>query len=150
MNSQEFSEFKSISDFGSAHKEATNNPGVYLLRTKGGVVFPRIVGEADILYIGSTKNLKKRFYSYNNPGSSQYTNQKVRNFVLNLGHVAEFLWKAESDPEKARIAEHELISRFQRDHHEYPPLNGTSIRKIKFTLPPEKITLTDEVNIDEP
>jgi excinuclease UvrABC nuclease subunit len=79
------------------------------------------VGETDILYIGSTKNLKNRLNSYNNPGPSQYTNQEVRNFVVNLRHYAQFLWKEESDPERARITEHELISRFQRDHHEIHP-----------------------------
>ena len=150
MESKDFIEFKSISEFEKAHKEAGSGPGVYLLRTKGGVIFPRIVGETDILYIGSTKNLKRRFYSYNNPGATQYTNQKVKNFVVDLRHEAEFLWKEESDPERARITERELISRYQRDHHEYPPLNGASIRKMKLTLPTEKLNLTDEVKIDEP
>lgn len=150
MDSQDFPEFKSISDFVLAHKGATSKPGVYLLRIKGGTIFSRIVGETDILYIGSTKNLKKRFYSYNHPGPSQHTNKKVKNFVVNLGHDAEFMWKEESDPERARITENELILRYQRDHHEYPPLNGASIRKMKFSLPPEKLDLTDVVNIDGP
>ena len=150
MNSQDFTEFESIADFELAHKQAPKKPGVYLLRIKGGTIFPRIVGETDILYIGSTKNLKRRFYSYNNPGATQYTNQKVRNFVVDLRHEAEFLWKEESDPERARITEHELISRYQKDHHEYPPLNGASIRKMNLTLPTEKINLTDEVKIEEP
>ena len=76
-------------------KKPKKKSGVYLLRIKGGTIFPRILGETDILYIGSTENLKQRFYSYNHPGPSQHTNKKVKNFVVDLGHDAEFLWKEE-------------------------------------------------------
>jgi predicted GIY-YIG superfamily endonuclease len=148
MNSKDLPEFKSISDFELSYNQAPQKPGVYLLRTKGGTIFHRILGETDILYIGSTENLKKRFYGYNHPGSSQYTNQKVKNFVVNLGHEAEFLWKEETDSDRAKITEHELISRYQREHHEFPPLNGASIRKMKLRLPTEKLEFKDNIDVD--
>ncbi|MCL4480015.1 MAG: hypothetical protein M1113_00815 [Candidatus Thermoplasmatota archaeon] len=63
MNSQDFPEFDSILDFELAHKQAPKKLGVFLLRTKVGTIFPGILGETDIFYIGSTVNLKQRFYS---------------------------------------------------------------------------------------
>ncbi|MCL4336262.1 MAG: GIY-YIG nuclease family protein [Candidatus Thermoplasmatota archaeon] len=150
MISATLTDFKSISDFASAQKEAPKLPGIYVLRKKDAIKFPRINGETDILYIGSTDNLKRRFYGYNHPGKSQYTNQKVNNFVINLNHEAEFMWKVEPDPERARFTEHELLNRYQKDHHEFPPLNGASVRSLKLTLSPEKIGLLDELSMKEP
>jgi hypothetical protein len=53
-----------------------------------------------------------------------------------------------TDSDRARITEHELISRYQREHHEFPPLNGACIRKMKLKLLSEKLELKDEINID--
>jgi hypothetical protein len=41
---------------------------------------------------------------------SSGTNKKVKSFVVDLGHEAEFLLKEETDPEITRITELELIS----------------------------------------
>ncbi|MCL4480677.1 MAG: GIY-YIG nuclease family protein [Candidatus Thermoplasmatota archaeon] len=148
MDSASLSDFGSPSDFTSAQSQAPILPGSYLLRMKGAVAFPRIKGKTDILYIGSTANLKKRFYSYNHPDKSQYTNQKVNNFVISYQHDAEFMWISIPDPERARVTENELLRKYQEDHHELPPLNGASVRSLKLTLPPEKLNFKDEVSIE--
>lgn len=148
MNSREFLGFGSAVDFASASKNAEESPGVYILRIKDGIDFNRISGETDILYIGSTENLKRRFYSYNHPGKSQFTNQKVENFVINFKHPAEFLWRIESDKNAAKVKEYELLARYMKEHHEFPPLNGASIRKLEITLRDENINLRDHLSTD--
>lgn len=148
MNSREFHDFGSPVDFASAPNNAPESPGVYILRIKDGIDFNRISGETDILYIGSTENLKRRFYSYNHPGKSQFTNQKVENFVINFKHPAEFIWKIESDKNAARVKEHELLARYMKEHHEFPPLNGASIRKLVITLLDENLNLRDNLSKD--
>jgi predicted GIY-YIG superfamily endonuclease len=148
MISDKLTEFVKCFDFKEAPKQAPKLPGAYLLRLKGGKKFNRINGETDIVYIGSTDNLSRRFYGYNHPGRSQYTNQKVNDFVIKFGHDVEFMWKEEPDGESARITESELLKKYQKKHHEYPPLNGASVRSLEKTLTDEKLNLSDESSTD--
>lgn len=130
-----------MADFALAPRKAPKSPGVYILRMKNAEQFARIKGNTDILYIGSTSNLKSRFNGYNNPGKSQYTNLKVNNFVKNFKHEAEFMWKVEEGLESAKSSEHELLRRYLNEHHELPPLNGQDVRSLKITLPTEKLNI---------
>lgn len=131
MKSADLSDFEGNADFDSAFKSAPEGPGVYFLRLKSGKTFPRINGETDIVYIGSSKNLKRRFNQYCNPGSTQWTNRKVKRFVKEYGHDSEFFWKKTSS-DRIKIEEHNLLRRFEQEHHEKPPLNGADSRNLKL------------------
>lgn len=151
MDSASLTNFGLPFDFASAQSHAPKSPGVYVLRIKGAKKFPRLLGETDILYIGSTNNLNRRFFEYNHPRKSKYTtNQKVNDFVNKYKNDAEFIWKTEQNAERARATESDLLRWYQDDHHEFPPLNGASVWTLKLTLPPEKINIKDKLDIRNP
>ncbi len=130
MKSADLRGFEEYADFDSAFKSAPEEPGVYFLRLKSGKPFSRIKGETDIVYIGSSKNLKRRFNQYYNPGRTQWTNRKIHRFVKEYGHDSEFFWKKISS-DRIKIEEYNLLRRFEQEHHEKPPLNGADSRILK-------------------
>lgn len=149
MKSNDLVGFDQPVEFTAAPGVALKVSGVYILRKKSGQSFPRLQGETDIYYIGSTANLKRRFYQYNHPGPTQYTNKRVNGFVIGRKYESEFLWRKEKDEEAARVAEHELLMKFKSDHDEFPPLNFADVRALKQTLPSEKLVLKGSLEIEE-
>jgi predicted GIY-YIG superfamily endonuclease len=136
IDSISLSDFSIPYDFDDASSQAPKVAGVYILRMRDGLKFKRIVGETDIVYIGSSSNLKRRIYQYNHPGPTQYTNRRVNNFVNVLCHQLEFMWKTVGDDNQI-ITEHNLLRKYQNEHHEFPPLNGSDIRNLKLNLKDE-------------
>jgi excinuclease UvrABC nuclease subunit len=128
MNSSEFSDYRGPFNFDTAYRDAPEASGIYFLRLKSGKTFPRILGCTDIIYIGSTTNLKQRFNEYNHPGPTQWTNIKVNRFVKKYGHESEFFWKKINEEEIER-EEQKLLRRYEKEHHEKPPLNGADVRE---------------------
>ncbi|MDA8054347.1 MAG: GIY-YIG nuclease family protein [Thermoplasmatales archaeon] len=128
MKSTDFLDFEGPYSFDFAYKSAPENAGVYFLRLRMGRSFSRIKGETDIVYIGSSGNLKKRLRQYAHPGRSQWTNLKVNWFVKNYGHDSEFYWREYKNKDESETEEWKLLRNYEKDHHEKPPLNGADKR----------------------
>jgi len=110
-------------------KNSPKKPGTYVIRVKGGKCFRRLQGETDIIYIGSTVQLRRRFYQYLHPGPTQWTNKRINKFLKK--YSLEIAWSENDEP---GILEHNLLRQFAEDHDEFPPLNLQDIRKLKKTL----------------
>ena len=119
MNSKSFKKFKKWHSFNT--KTLTSIPdeaGVYLLKYYRK--FGRLKGFSDILYIGkSTSGLKSRLSFYFKPGLTQYTSQRVSEFLK--GHSGiQISFVKNSNP---RALEKRLIKEYFKYHRELPPLN---------------------------
>lgn len=134
LKSADLPEFKKWVDFADLPDDVPKSPGYYIFRLKGEETFKRISGETDIIYIGSSKNLRNRMNSYLHPGKTTYTNIKINRFVKHHKHEVEVAWVEESEADNARSYEGSLLNRFEAAHHELPPLNGASVRAMKFKL----------------
>jgi excinuclease UvrABC nuclease subunit len=107
-------------------KSAPEKPGAYVIRMSGGKLFPRLKGETDIVYIGSSKNLRRRFYWFLKPGPTQWTSQRINQFSKK--YRLEIAWLENDNPKNI---EHNLLRDFLSQHDELPPLNRAYIRNLK-------------------
>jgi hypothetical protein len=105
----------------------------------GGQPLPRIKGQSDIVYIGSTKRGKR--------GIRQRLQQhlRVREGGVDTGYrldrvvkevgALEIAWLTCPTHDDALWHEGELLSQYQSDHIELPPLNRQeSGKKIQYVL----------------
>lgn len=134
-----------LSDFGSWERfskttvdRARREPGVYVFRLAEGRTFPRLVGESDLVYIGSSTSLQRRLRDHLRPREDErdigYRLKRVEDQVSAL----ELAWKTFETYGDAETLEWELLEQYQRDHIEFPPLNrqesGKRILKAKRDL----------------
>lgn len=101
-------------------KEAPSEPGVYILRLKRS--FGRLVGNSDILYIGSTTDINHRLLKNFIGGKGGKTTQRIHYYLIEMGYLnnVEVSWKLTSD---YKSLEKELLRIYEKDHHELPPWN---------------------------
>ena len=95
--------------------------GVYIIRHGNGS-FGRLRGYSDILYIGKTDQkggIKTRIKSYFKPGPTQWTNQRIYSFLLNLTHM-EISYIYINNPRQLEV---QLKQDYLNDHDELPPFN---------------------------
>lgn len=109
--------------------DAPQKSGIYVIRMSGGKCFGRLQGETDIVYIGSTKQLKRRFYQFLHPGPTQWTNQRINQLLKKYSF--EIAWLENDNP---KIPEHNLLRQFLAEHDEFPPLNRADIRKMGIKI----------------
>lgn len=135
---QGFSPWTDLAD--EALGDVSQDPGVYVLRLKGGTPFGRLRGVSDIVYVGKTdKGLRNRIRQYLHPGPTQWTNIRVNEFMRR--YRLEFACAKDGNP-KAR--EHELLRSYLRDHDELPPLNHKDEKTVaEWTS--DTITIRDDV-----
>ena len=100
--------------------------GVYVMRYRQP--FGRFIGESDIVYIGSAtqqnRGLSGRILSYFKPGPTQNTNKRILARLQKHDFGLSFVEC--SDSVSARELERSLLSQYEADHGELPPLNRTS------------------------
>ncbi len=98
-------------------------PGTYILRLAGAKCIGRLKGVSDILYIGSTVNLRRRIYQIVHPGPTQWTNKRISKLMQK--YQIEIAWCGKL-PHSLDPGEFEkrLLKDYQQDHDELPPLNA--------------------------
>jgi len=107
-------------------ERSTLDIGVYIIRTDKS--FGRLKGSSDILYIGKTNakgGFKTRMKQYFNPGPSQLTNIRIKNFLSNNRVFMEISFLKNNDPESL---ERDLLKKYVEEHLELPPFNRNSTR----------------------
>jgi len=125
-------------------KQTPDQRGAYVFRSVGGRSFGRLKGKSDILYIGSTtskRGLRQRFYNYLHPGPTQWTNQRIHDLLKRYQmEVAWFVCK------KPVNIENSLLTQYEREHDELPPLNHANVRSLHES-PAEVAMLTDKLKV---
>jgi len=107
-----------------------NKKGIYVFVL--GEKFPRLKGETDILYIGSTtRTYGERLSQYINPDveGRQRTNRRINNGLRRLlqnGKLVFLLFKPMEDNPRIKELENQLIEMFEKEHWELPPYNHQS------------------------
>jgi hypothetical protein len=104
--------------------------GTYVIRQAAKKSFGRLLGQSDILYIGSTtsKNgLRQRLMQYFRE-EPQWTNRRINEFTKK--YQMEVAWCLCRPPTNARTLEDNLLSQYLSEHDELPPLNHNGIRQI--------------------
>jgi hypothetical protein len=119
--------------------------GVYVLRMTGAEI-GRVKGMSDIIYIGKSRNLRRRL------GQHMRAHDDTRNIGYRISRIAKELaplevgWKCFADQREASNWEIRLLERYADDHIEFPPLNrqqaGEGILRAARMLskyPPDEI-----------
>ncbi|MEM0149194.1 MAG: hypothetical protein QW346_02935 [Candidatus Micrarchaeaceae archaeon] len=118
--------FENWHPFESSLEYATNENGVYCMRLQEAIC--RVKGKSDIAYIGSATNgFKTRFRGYMNPGPTQKTNIRVKEFSRKYKLEVSFLVT-----DKPKFYESLLLEEYLADHDELPPLNHSGIEQFHF------------------
>ena len=122
MNSGEINEISNWSDWRQCDATSIpSSPGIYAFRIGGGVAVPRVRGQSDILYIGSSMvNLRMRLRKHHQMRTAE-------SLLLNLieTHLgqSEVGW-ASLDQASAFATESDLIFKYSQEHLEFPPANN--------------------------
>lgn len=103
--------------------QVPETPGVYLFRLGGGTI-PRVKGESDIVYVGSTARklgtLRQRL------GNHKRDYQSGKSLLLRIrnerGEI-ELAWQSFRTHDQALYKESRLLDEYLRQHLELPPLN---------------------------
>src|SRR4029077_19422059 len=105
--------------------KAPYSPGVYVFRLSGAVCFPRVKGESDIVYIGTTEDgegtVRKRLIAHHNTFSAD-DRFWLRRIQTEIGQL-EVAWKRLEKHFDAQWIESDLLGRYAREHIEFPPAN---------------------------
>ena len=110
-------------------RTAPRQHGIYIFRMGQGKCIPRLQGESDIFYIGSTESkngLRGRLRQYLRPGPTQWTNKRTHELAKK--YEMEIAWCRSEEPSNL---EHQLLRRYLNDHDELPPLNRAGKRLLK-------------------
>jgi predicted GIY-YIG superfamily endonuclease len=94
---------------------------VYIFRIQTRKI-ERLKGKSDILYIGQTSNLRRRFVNNYAKGRGGFTTQRIHKNLVNRGYayMVEVSWFETDDAEKI---EKELLNEFEEEHYEDPVWN---------------------------
>lgn len=103
--------------------DAPPAPGIYVFRLADGKTIQRLKGNSDILYIGSSKKLRERFKGHlkviDVERNIAYRLQRVRQEIGGL----QVAWELYDRVDKATVAERLFLTKYEKDHIEFPPLN---------------------------
>ncbi len=94
--------------------------GVYAIRLK--TALERKIGKSDILYVGSSDNLKRRIFGNYLGGVGGKTTQRIHKLLFEEGYSkrTEISWAI---TENFRELEKDLRIGYLREHKELPPWN---------------------------
>lgn len=115
----------------SCGQPAPERPGVYYIAAPEA--FPRLKGSTDLLYIGSTKNLRKRLADHR---------CSIKRCALPWpGKALRMGWSETKTAAEAKNREAILQSRYWNEHLELPPLNRAhAISAIEYIYRRPKAT----------
>jgi len=125
-------------------EEAPREKGVYIIRQVAGKSFGRLHGESDIFYIGSTTSeggLRQRLMQYLHPGPTQWTNQRLNEFLKK--YQMEVAWCICREPVNF---EHDLLRQYLNDHDELPPFNHADNRRLLKSVS-DSLGFSDKVTV---
>ena len=102
-------------------------PGIYVFRFRKE--FPRLRGETDILYIGSTRDngvLHDAIARYLVSDATQTTNWRINSLLTNerYQNKVEIAWSRLQ--ENANTEKQKLLTNFEESHDELPPWNRSN------------------------
>lgn len=110
-------------------KHAPKTSGIYVMKSTDGRRFGRVSGESDIVYIGSSENLRARLQQH-----------RLYNFVLDWFskmYPINVAFAETSSP--ATLYETILMQGYIANHHELPPLNHQDVKKHLLKPPRESL-----------
>ena len=111
-----------------ASREAPKERGVYVIRGKDGRLFDRVNGESDIIYIGSSKNLRRRMKQYFKPiRKASSPTQRIKRF--SELYQLEVAFAQTPDQEEPTFYEAIALQEYWTAHHEFPPVNHSTVMK---------------------
>ena len=98
--------------------------GSYILRNRAGR-FGRLVGESDIVYIGSSGSLNERIISNYLKGIGGETTQRIHFYLVEQGYIdrIDVGFTLLLTIEESERIEKKLLREYEKDHHELPPWN---------------------------
>lgn len=108
-------------------RHAPDAPAVYVIWTDDP--FPRLVGQSNLLYIGSTLRLGGptdgcRLYSYRfSPQKHSKDIRERTGQLVKAGRVLSLRWTVVPSEERARLKERTYLQEHLREHLEFPPFN---------------------------
>jgi len=106
---------------GGALENAPRAPGVYVMRAYTD--FGRWIGESDIVYIGSSKDVRQRSGQHVPSPDSWVEIDRVPNAINEGFGPFEVAWVTAASANGAKDLEAELLVRYVSHHGELPPLN---------------------------
>jgi hypothetical protein len=103
--------------------DAPLGPGIYVFRLANGKTIQRLKGDSDILYIGSSTKLRNRFKGHLKVVSvERNTAYRLQRVEREIGHLG-VSWESHDNADKAKDVERLLLTEYEADHIEFPPLN---------------------------
>ncbi len=115
---------------GRSSAQAPAQPGVYMFRLDRSI--PRLFGDSDLLYIGGTKSLSRRFKQHRIARSDGtgvgLVLQHIENRNLGLVQIA---WHPCNSTKEAFDFEWTHLAEYKDDHLELPPLNSNQPKRRK-------------------
>ncbi len=101
---------------------APSSPGLYFLRLANSSPIERVKGASDIVYIGSTRDIRKRLKAHANPDWNNFRDSGWLISLIAQHRNLEVGWKEQPLP-IARHSESSLLTDFVKEHCELPPAN---------------------------
>jgi hypothetical protein len=125
--------------------DAPLGPAIYVFRLAEGKTIQRLKGDSDILYIGCSTKLRNRLKGHLKVITvERNTAYRLQRVVTEIGHP-EVSWESYDNADRAKDAERLLLTKYEADHIEFPPLNRTEPGKRRrmieewLKLPPGKM-----------
>jgi hypothetical protein len=112
----------------SSRGEIHEAPAVYVLWSK--IIFPRVLGHSNIVYVGSTgllggKSDVCRLYGYRYPSGHHGRGiaGRAEQLIAN-GYTLSLRWNVMESERAAQTLEAEILHNHLKEHLEYPPFTG--------------------------
>ncbi len=130
MNANDCSGFENIGSFLEAAQNWAKFNGKVTYLLVCGRQICRLQSSSDILYVGQSinfgGNVNSRLWNYHNPGKNTQEGrikQIVRKFAED--GITVSLHTCQEPPDRHTVQEYEtrLLSRYEAEHYELPPLN---------------------------
>jgi len=124
MTSSDLEGFGNWERWPAAIDKAPGSPGVYVFRLAAAKAFPRIKGESDIVYIGTTEDgqgtVRRRLIDHRNCCSDErYWLHRIETEIGQL----EIAWRSFAEHSDAQWIESNLLATYVQDHIDSTPGN---------------------------
>jgi len=107
-------------DLNNLKQKIPAKPGVYVFKLNR--CLEKLKGKSDILYIGSSKNLRERIIYNYLKGNGGQTTMRIHNYLIKRNYInfVEVGWKITKN---YKNLEKRLRDKFDKDHDQLPPWN---------------------------
>jgi excinuclease UvrABC nuclease subunit len=107
-------------DLDNLKQKIPKEPGVYVFKLNK--YLNKLRGKSDILYIGSSKNLRKRIINNYLKGRGGPTTKRIHSYLIKRNYInfVEVGWKITKN---YKNLEKKLRNKFDKDHDQLPPWN---------------------------